>query len=265
MSKRGRRRAPKTRSPLLEKFPTGAVASSVALSGVLVSSGTSAGLIAQSQPQLVVAAADNLEVDSQSARATATEYVAARSTYLSASASRSRNITALESQVAAAQAQLDDAALNGKKVISIADDYEGTKYRRGGTTPAGFDCSGFTKFVYGKLGITLPRVSHAQYKWADEISADEAQVGDLVFFHSSSGYVYHVGIVSGEGRMWDSPKPGQRVDERAIWSSRVSYGRVPDSALDRAAAAKLAEAIAALEDAKSADVPEVDYAQLAAN
>jgi cell wall-associated NlpC family hydrolase len=165
--------------------------------------------------------------------------------------------------VAAAQAQLEDAQLSGSKVISIADDYEGTKYRRGGTSPSGFDCSGFTKFVYGKLGITLPRVSHAQYKWADEISKSDAQVGDLVFFHSASGYVYHVGIVSGDGRMWDSPRPGQRVDERAIWSSRVSYGRVPDSAIDRAAAARLAEAIAKLEAAKSNEIPEVDFAKLA--
>lgn len=81
-------------------------------------------------------------------------------------------------------------------VISIANQYLGTPYKWGGTTPSGFDCSGFTQYVFRQAGKTIPRDSRAQYAQSTKIS--NPQPGDLVFF--GSGSVTHVGIYTGGGQ-----------------------------------------------------------------
>jgi len=118
------------------------------------------------------------------------------------------------------------AAPPGAAVLDVADDYLGTPYRYGGTTPAGFDCSGYTQFVLGRLGVPLPRTADAQLRASHRISAAQAAPGDLVFFTSGSGRAYHVAIYAGNGRILDSPRAGRVVSERNIWTSAVVYGRV---------------------------------------
>ena len=94
-------------------------------------------------------------------------------------------------------------------------------YSYGGTSPStGFDCSGFTACVFGKVGISLPRTAEAQRQAATPVS--DPQPGDLVFFGCPA---YHVGIYAGGGMMWDSPAHGQGRRRCAIWSSHVTYGR----------------------------------------
>ena len=106
-------------------------------------------------------------------------------------------------------------------VLSIAAQYEGLMYSYGGTSPStGFDCSGFTQYVFGKVGISLPRTAEAQRQATTRVS--NPQPGDLVFFGSPA---YHVGIYAGNGMMWDSPRSGKAVALRSIWSSSVTYGR----------------------------------------
>lgn len=106
-------------------------------------------------------------------------------------------------------------------VLGIAAQYEGLMYSYGGTSPStGFDCSGFTQYVFGKVGISLPRTADAQRAATTRVS--NPQPGDLVFFGSPA---YHVGIYAGNGKMWDSPRSGQAVALRSIWSSNVTYGR----------------------------------------
>jgi len=117
-------------------------------------------------------------------------------------------------------------AATGAAVVDVADDYLGTPYRYGGTTPAGFDCSGYTQYVLGRLGVPLPRTADAQLQASRRISAGEARPGDLVFFTSGSGRAYHVAIYAGDGRIFDSPRAGRSVSQRAIWTSAVVYGRV---------------------------------------
>ncbi len=105
-------------------------------------------------------------------------------------------------------------------VLGIAASLVGIPYVYGGSTPAGFDCSGFTMYVFAKVGISLPRTAAAQQAAATRVSSP--QPGDLVFF----GYpAYHVGIYAGGGMMYDSPRTGLSTSLRAIFSGVSGYGR----------------------------------------
>jgi cell wall-associated NlpC family hydrolase len=83
---------------------------------------------------------------------------------------------------------------------SLVKAYEGVPYVYGGTSPAGFDCSGLTQYVYRHLGKTIQRTAEDQFLQFRPISKAKAWGGDLVFFHVDSNpnsYVYHVGVYEG--------------------------------------------------------------------
>jgi cell wall-associated NlpC family hydrolase len=105
-------------------------------------------------------------------------------------------------------------------ILGIAASLTGISYVYGGTTPAGFDCSGYTQWVFGKAGMSLPRTAEAQRQAATPVS--DPQPGDLVFFGAPA---FHVGIYAGDGMMYDSPRTGKATARRSIWSSSVTYGR----------------------------------------
>jgi len=106
-------------------------------------------------------------------------------------------------------------------ILGIAASLTGIYYLYGGTTPAGFDCSGYTQYIFGKLGVTLPRTAEQQRQATTPVS--NPQPGDMVFFGIPA---YHNGIYAGNGMMYDSPRTGLKTALRAIWSSDVTYGRV---------------------------------------
>jgi peptidoglycan DL-endopeptidase CwlO len=106
-------------------------------------------------------------------------------------------------------------------VLGIAASLNGIPYVYGGSTPAGFDCSGFTKYIYNKVGVSLPRTAEEQRQFATTVS--NPQPGDLVFFGSPAT---HMGIYAGNGMMWDSPHTGASVSKREVYSPSVTYGRV---------------------------------------
>ena len=108
----------------------------------------------------------------------------------------------------------------GASVLAIAARYDGINYRYGGTTPAGFDCSGYTSYVLAQVGVDLPRTSGSQRAGTTRISRSEAVAGDLVFMPG------HVGIYAGNGMMWDSPRSGKDVSKRPVYSSSATFGRV---------------------------------------
>ena len=87
-------------------------------------------------------------------------------------------------------------------VIATARQYLGVKYLWGGSTPqTGFDCSGYTSYVFGQNGITLPRVSVDQYNVGTMVTFENLKLGDLVFFSfAGDGVVDHVGIYLGNGQ-----------------------------------------------------------------
>lgn len=93
----------------------------------------------------------------------------------------------------------DEAVVTANNMLDLARTFMGVKYRYGGTTPRGFDCSGFTSYVFKQFGYDLERTSRGQYASNGEI-VDRMQVqpGDLIFFtgrNSRSGKVGHVGII----------------------------------------------------------------------
>jgi cell wall-associated NlpC family hydrolase len=109
---------------------------------------------------------------------------------------------------------------NAGGVLGIAASLAGIYYIYGGTTTAGFDCSGYTQYVFGKVGINLPRTAEQQRQAVTPVT--NPQPGDLVFFGAPA---YHMGIYAGNGKMWDSPRTGKAVALRDIWSSTPTYGR----------------------------------------
>ena len=111
-------------------------------------------------------------------------------------------------------------AQSSSEVVNIARTLLGIAYVYGGETPAGFDCSGFTQYVFGKAGVSIPRTASAQQSAATPVS--DPQPGDLVFY----GYpAWHVGIYTGNGMMIDSPREGKFTSERPLFSGVTGYGR----------------------------------------
>jgi cell wall-associated NlpC family hydrolase len=108
---------------------------------------------------------------------------------------------------------------NGGSIVDVARQYLGVPYVFGGAAPSGFDCSGLTKFVYAKFGISLPHSSAAQGANGTRVSSPVP--GDLVIIDGGS----HVGIYTGNGKMIDAPMPGRVVNERAIYSANHYFVR----------------------------------------
>jgi len=91
--------------------------------------------------------------------------------------------------------------LPSKTLLENVDEWYGVRYRTGGNTKSGVDCSGFTVAVYAAVyGFALPRVSREQYRISRKISTTELQEGDLVFFNTNGSGVSHVGIYLGNNK-----------------------------------------------------------------
>ncbi|MCA1824048.1 MAG: C40 family peptidase [Mycobacteriales bacterium] len=114
----------------------------------------------------------------------------------------------------------------GRAAVAEAARHAGAPYQYGAAGPSRFDCSGFTRYVFARLGHSLPHNSGQQRSAVRVVAAADRQIGDLVFSHSSNGSVHHVGIYAGNGYMWHSPQTGDVVKKSKIYASRVSYGRV---------------------------------------
>jgi len=117
-------------------------------------------------------------------------------------------------------------------LIATAKSFLGTPYVWGGSSPAdgGFDCSGFTQYVFGKVGYQLNRVTVDQAKQGTAVAYNNMKPGDLVFSAiNGDGVINHVGIYLGEGKMIHSPRTGDVVKITDIttsyWTSRFVTAR----------------------------------------
>ncbi|MBK3494802.1 C40 family peptidase [Viridibacillus sp. YIM B01967] len=114
---------------------------------------------------------------------------------------------------------------SGNAIVDQAVKYLGTPYRYGGTTTAGFDCSGFTQYVFQQQGKSITRTSRSQRSETRYTSNPEA--GDLVFFNAGGGSITHVAIYMGDGKIVHAS--GSQVQVQAInngyWNTILhSYG-----------------------------------------
>ena len=92
----------------------------------------------------------------------------------------------------------------GGQVVTLAQQYLGVRYVYGGSSPNGFDCSGFTSYLYRQFGYSLPHTASGQYaNCGYKVSKSDLQPGDLVFFTSSGagGSINHVGVYIGGGQV----------------------------------------------------------------
>jgi peptidoglycan DL-endopeptidase CwlO len=115
-------------------------------------------------------------------------------------------------------------------LVGLALGYRGTPYRFGGTDPAtGFDCSGFTQYIFGRYGIELPRDVIDQFKVGTPVKMRNVQPGDLLFFTTDAPGASHVAIAIGDGQFVHAPssKGVVRVERlnSSYWSRRFVGAR----------------------------------------
>ena len=89
---------------------------------------------------------------------------------------------------------------SNRRLIATAMQYMGVPYVYGGSSPSGFDCSGFVQYVYAQVGISLPRTADVQFEVGMPVGRDELQPGDLVFFAGDYVNISHVGIYLQDGQ-----------------------------------------------------------------
>jgi cell wall-associated NlpC family hydrolase len=135
---------------------------------------------------------------------------------------------AIDTSVIGAGAETPEAAIAPPSryggVVGIAMQYLGIPYLWGGASPAtGFDCSGFSMYVYAQVGVSLPHHAASQYNYGVPVSRDQLAPGDLVFFNGLG----HMGIYIGGGQFIHSPHTGDVVKISSLsdsWYAATYYG-----------------------------------------
>ncbi len=110
----------------------------------------------------------------------------------------------------------------GENILAYAKNFLGVPYVYGGSTPSGFDCSGFVKYVYAYFGISLPRTSYGQRNAGYAVSTSNLQLGDILVFDGGG----HVGIYAGNNTYIHAPRSGRTVSIDPINRSITAARRI---------------------------------------
>jgi cell wall-associated NlpC family hydrolase len=124
-----------------------------------------------------------------------------------------------------------DSSKTGK-ILSLAKSFVGTPYVWGGMTPQGFDCSGFLQYIFGKVGVKIPRLSYQQATYGTLVGLNSLKPGDIIGWDVSArnNGADHVGLYLGGGMIAEAPRPGvplriRKLDptgyDKGAWVRRV--------------------------------------------
>jgi peptidoglycan DL-endopeptidase CwlO len=121
------------------------------------------------------------------------------------------------------------SSFDGYALVGTALALRGIPYRNGGTDPNGFDCSGFTRYVFAQHGIVLPRAVRDQFQFGKAVRPDELAAGDIVFFTTTDPGPSHVAIAIGGDQFVHAPSSTGvvRVEHlsSSYWSPRYIGAR----------------------------------------
>ena len=137
--------------------------------------------------------------------------------------SQASHTTQTSQQTQASQAQVaTPSSYSVSALLSYAQTFTGVPYVLGGTTPAGFDCSGFTQYVFNHFGKNIGRTTYQQQYAGTKLAVSSAQPGDLLFW-GAYGSAYHVGIYLGGSSYIAAPEPGESVSVKSFTYYQPSF------------------------------------------
>jgi murein DD-endopeptidase len=114
-------------------------------------------------------------------------------------------------------------------LVGTALDLRGVRYRNGGSDPSGFDCSGFTQYVFAQYGVRLPRSVHDQFDQGTPVRPEDVREGDLLFFKTEGSGASHVAIAVGGDSFVHAPSTSGVVRVEHVgaryWSDRFIGAR----------------------------------------
>jgi cell wall-associated NlpC family hydrolase len=113
----------------------------------------------------------------------------------------------------------------GDAVVGQAATHYGAPYQWGGAGPNTFDCSGLVMVVFGHFGVRLPHYTVDQYAVSRHVPQNQKQPGDVIFFHDSTGYIYHDGIYGGNNTIIAATHTGDVVRRETLWTGAYYVGR----------------------------------------
>lgn len=182
------------------------------------------GELAALQAQLSQQTSDATKKAQEAAAKAAAEAAAQQAASQASAQSASASSTASSSSSSTTSSSATVSGTNKGSLIANVQQYLGVPYVWGGTTPAGFDCSGLIYYAAKQAGISLPRVSQAQSTVGSYVAVSDLQAGDLVFW-GGVGSAYHVGIYIGNGQYIHAPAPGQNVTVGNVSYFKPDFGR----------------------------------------
>lgn len=133
-----------------------------------------------------------------------------------------QQVRAAAPRISRGASSVSSTPASSDSIIAYASNFIGTPYKWGGNGPDSFDCSGFTSYVYSHFGVSLPRIASEQQTVGTEVSRDELQPGDLVFFGAPA---HHVGIYVGNDCYIHAPRTGEVVKISPLDRSDYSGAR----------------------------------------
>lgn len=143
------------------------------------------------------------------------------------STSRDRTAGGIIATAGTISANRSVSARTARAAVATGDDYVGVPYVWGGSTPAGFDCSGFVQYAYREHGVALPRTSRQMSHAGRRLVADVGALreGDLMLFRGRGGVINHVALYAGRNRILHSSSSGNGVRYDDLSSRRGQYYR----------------------------------------